>query len=179
MSKAYADKALEEAFERYGRALEEFCRVRLGEAGQNSNDCVQEAFLVFYKRLLGGEAFENPRAFLYKTANNMVLRAKEEYFKNAKRSKSLEEAEDVPVFLEAFSEKEIDYDEIKEILISQLSEEEQKLYKMKYEREMSLAEIGKELSIAPAAAANRLSRLRNKIKAMTKPFLQEKLKGGG
>ncbi len=179
MSKAYADKVLEEAFESFGKALEEFCRVRLGEAGQSSNDCVQEAFLVFYKRLLGGETFENPRAFLYKTANIMVLRAREEYFKNAKRSKSLEEAQDIPVFIEAFSENELDYERIKEILVTRLSEDEQKLYKMKYEQKMSLAEIGNELSIAPAAAANRLSRLRTKIKAMTKPVLQEILKGGG
>lgn len=179
MSKAYADKALEDAFESYGKALEEFCRIRLGEAEQSANDCVQEAFLLFYKRLLGGEAFNNPRAFLYKTANIMVLRAKEEYFKNAKRSKSLEDAQEIPVFLEAFSEKELDYGRIKEILINRLSENEQKLYKMKYEQKMPLAEIGKELSIAPAAVANRLSRLRTKIKAMINPIIQEYLKGGG
>ena len=179
MSTAYADKALEEAFENYGKALEEFCRVRLDEAGQFSNDCVQETFLVFYKRLLGGETFENPRAFLYKTANNMVLRAKEEYYKNAKRSKSLDEAENIAVFIEETSEDEINYDEIKEKLIKTLSEEEQRLYKMKYEKGLKLSEIGKELNINPAAAANRLARLRVKIKSRVSPVLEEYRKGGG
>ena len=122
MSKANADKQLEEAFEKYSKALEKYCRVRLGEISESANDCVQEAFCIFYKRLLNGEQFENSRAFLYKTANNMVLRAKEEYYKSLKHIKALDDAENVAVYDEEIFDKDIDLDidAVKKILISKM-----------------------------------------------------------
>lgn len=178
MSKAYADKQLELAYEQYGIAVGRYCRIRLGEAADMANDCLQEAFCVYYKRLLKGESFENPRAFLYKTANIMVCRAKEEYFKNAKRTKPLDDAENIAVFIHDAIPDELDYDALKTLLISRLSDDEQWLYQMKYAEEKSLKEIGEILGIAPSAVANRTSRLRTKIKRLVEPVLNESQKGG-
>lgn len=180
MSKANADKQLEEAFEKYSKALEKYCRVRLGEISESANDCVQEAFCVYYKRLLNGEQFENPRAFLYKTANNMVLRAKEEYFKSLKHIKALDDAENVAVYDEEIFDKDIDLDidAVKDILISKLSDSEKELYQMKYVQGKSLKEIGEYLNIPPSAVANRTSRLRSKVHKLVQPVLTEFRKGG-
>lgn len=178
LSKVYADEQLKLAYEQYGKAVEKYCRIRLGETADMTNDCVQEAFCVYYKRLLKGETFENSRAFLYRTANIMVCRAKEEYFKNAKRTKPLEDAENIAVFMQDAVPDELDYDVIKARLISKLSDGEQQLYQMKYVDGKSLKEIGKILDIAPAAVANRTSRLRTKIKGLVESVLKEAQKGG-
>ena len=181
MSKKHADELLEKAYDSYASALEKFCRARLGEAYESTNDCVQEAFCVYYKRLLGGERFDNPRAFLYRTANNMVLRAKEEYFKNASRTKSFDDAENelsqIIVEFEDSATDCTDYDKLRDVLIARLNENEQKLYHMKYIQKMSLIEIGNALGIPPNTAAKRLSRMREKIKRLVEPILEEYEKG--
>lgn len=181
MSKAYADEQLEEAFSLYSKAIEKFCFTRLGEANEYAGDCVQDTYCVFYSRLLNGEIFNNPRAFLYKTANNMVLKAKDKYYQNAKLTKQLDEAEVLSVFVEDNVENKndvmLDIEAAKEILISQLSDIEKELYQMKYVENKSLKEIGSILGIPPTTVAMRTSRLRAKIKELITPVLTEIRKG--
>ncbi len=163
LDKAIADKALDTAYRQYGQAIEKYCRVSLGEAGESAADCTQEAFYVYYKKLLEGESFDNPRAFLYKTAHNFVLKTKEKYFKEARRTKTLDEAEKLSAELYNFISDETDYDRIKELLISELREEEQRLYEWRFTERKPLQEIAEQLGTNPAAAANRIARLRKKI----------------
>ncbi|MGN0523151.1 MAG: RNA polymerase sigma factor [Eubacterium sp.] len=182
MGKSYADEQLELAFEQYSKAIEKFCYTRLGEANELCADCVQDTYCLFYRKLLDGERFENPRAFLYKTANIMVLKAKEKYFKEASRTKGLDEAENVAVYvedeIERNEEKYFDVDKAKEILISQLNENEKELYQMKYVEKKSLKEIGEILGIPPTTVAKRTSRLRASIKELVEPVLIDFRKGG-
>lgn len=182
MDKAYADEQLEKAFDLYSKSLERFCYSRLGEAHEYSRDCVQDTYCLFYSKLLNGEEFQNPRAFLYKTANNMVLKAKEKYFKNAKRTKSLDEAEGIAINVEdeyeQKSDDSVDIEKAKQVLISQLNDSEIKLYQMKYVEQKSLKEISSVLGIPPTTVAMRISRLRTKIKELIKPTLNEIKKGG-
>ncbi|MCH5320697.1 MAG: sigma-70 family RNA polymerase sigma factor [Eubacterium sp.] len=177
-SRQLANAKLSEAYNAVGKSLAKYCRVRLGDAADEADDCVQEAFCVYYKRLLNGEEFQNPRAFLYRTADIMVRRAKEEYVIKAQHTASLESAENTEVFIPDENAADIDYDAVKEILISSLSEDEQLLYQQKYVEGLSLKEIGKALDIAPAAVANRTSRLRAKIKRLIEPVLENEKKGG-
>lgn len=182
MGKAYADKQLELAFSQYSKAIEKFCFVRLGEANEYASDCVQDTYCLFYRKLLDGERFENPRAFLYKTASNMVLKAKDKYYQNAKRTKSLDEAENIATYIEESIENKedefIDIEKAKDILISQLNKSEQELYRMKYVDNLSLNEIGTILGIPPNTVAKRTSRLKSKVKDLLLPVLEEFRKGG-
>ncbi len=163
LSKAYADKELDMAYRQYGQAIEKYCRISLGEASDSAADCTQEAFYVYYKKLLDSESFDNPRAFLYKTAHNFVLKTKEKYFKEARRTKPLDEADELSVELYNLISDYTDYDRIKELLISELREEEQRLYEWKFTERKPLQEIAELLGTNPAAAANRIARLRKKI----------------
>ena len=163
LDKEFADKQLENAYRQYGQAIEKFCRVSLGEAYDSAADCVQEAFYVYYQRLLNGESFSNPRAFIYKTANILVLKEKEKYYKNARRTKPLDDAVNLSVEMESLISDYTDYDKIKEQLIAALSDSEQELYEMKFVKRLAMKEIAEVLSIKPAAAANRVSRLRKRI----------------
>ena len=71
------DKTVSECYEKYFQSIYKYCRVRLGEFSQYAEDCVQDAFLVFYNKLRDGETVEQPRAFLYRTADNFVKRTVE------------------------------------------------------------------------------------------------------
>lgn len=176
--KAYADEKLKEAYRTCSASLIKYCRVRLGDAADYTDDCVQEAFCVFYRKLLAGEEIEKPGAFLYRTADNMVKRAKSEYIKHAQRTAILESAEHVQTFIFEENADNIDYDAVKDILISDLSKDEQLLYQQKYIEKLSLKEIGTALGIPPSAVANRTSRLRTKIKKLTKEIIEQEQKGG-
>lgn len=182
MGKAYADEQLELAFEEYSKALEKFCYTRLGEANEFASDCVQDTYCLFYRKLLDGESFENPRAFLYKTANIMVLKAKDKYFKEAKRTKALDEAENVAVYVEEeFEQKEddlVDIEKAKSVLIAKLNDNEKELYQLKYVQSKSLKEIGEILDIPPNTVAKRTSRLRAKVSDLIFDVLEEFRKGG-
>lgn len=178
-TKAAADELLSVACSQYCKSLEKYCRVRLGEVSGWVDDCVQETYYVYYKKLLAGETIEKPKAFLYRTADNMIKRLKAEHYKNAARITPLEEARDVVFEMADEIVTSLDYDELKEILLLKLSEQEQRLYKMKYVEKRSLKEIGKELDIPPATVANRTSRLRSKIKSLLSQVIEDSLKGGG
>lgn len=178
-TKAAADELLSVACSQYCKSLEKYCRVRLGEASGWVDDCVQETYYVYYKKLLAGETIEKPKAFLYRTADNMIKRLKAEHYKNAARITPLEEAQDVAFEMVDEVITSLDYDELKEILLLKLSEQEQHLYKMKYVEKRSLKEIGKKLDIPPATVANRTSRLRSKIRSLLSQVIEDSLKGGG
>lgn len=182
MGTAYADEQLELAFSQYSKAIERFCYARLGEASEYAGDCVQDTYCIFYRKLLDGEQFENPRAFLYKTASNMVLKAKDKYYKDATRTKSLEDAEGIAVYVEEEIEIRqdilLDIDKAKDILISKLNDSEKELYQMKYVEKKSLKEIGSILGIPPTTVAMRTSRLRARIKELITPVIEEFRKGG-
>lgn len=169
--KSLADEKLSLAYRDYGKCLEKYCRVRLGEAEASTDDCVQEAFCIYYKKLLSGEVIEKPKAFLYRTADNMIKRARAEYYKNASRLVPLEQAENAQAeMIDRLADK-LDYDKLKEILMLSLNDKEQLLYLRKYIERKSLKEIGAELGIPPTTVANRISRLRTKIKSLTQEMI--------
>lgn len=176
--KSIADEKLSAVYREYGKDIEKYCRVRLKEAADYTDDCVQEAFCVYYKKLLSGEVIGNAGAFLYRTADNMVKRVKAQHYKNASRLTSLDEANEVEADLIDEIADKLDYDKLKEILISNLTEKEQLLYQRKYVERKSLKDIGLELGIPPTTVANRTSRLRTKIKSLSQSMIDKIQEGG-
>ncbi|MCM1114510.1 MAG: sigma-70 family RNA polymerase sigma factor [Clostridium sp.] len=177
-NKAEADKKLQEAYNLYGNLIVKYCTVRLKEDTISVDDCVQNTFLVYYNKLLDGSSIENPKAFLYRTADNMVKRALADYYKKAKRTVVLEEAENIPAEDTYAAPADLDYDYLKAILLEKLSPEEQLLYRQKYTDRLSLKEIGEQYQISPTAVANRTSRLRAKIKLLINDVIENNSKGG-
>ena len=76
---------LQQLYDDYRLKLFNFCLARLSGERESADDCVQEAFLVLSTKLKNGEEIENPRAFLYRTAENFVRRRQEQIAKDAKR----------------------------------------------------------------------------------------------
>lgn len=166
MNKSQADKILSKYYDDCYQSLLKYCRVRLGNFDSHAHDCVQEAFIVLYKKLKSGEEIENPRAFLYRTADNFIRRIVKECSKQQIRNIPLEEFSAVTVSSVPMISDEFDYDKYAEILIEKLNEDEKRIYRMKYSDKMSIGEIAAFLNISPAAAAKRLQRMRDKIKQL-------------
>lgn len=160
------EKEVNDCYEKYYQSIYRYCYARLGDLNEHAGDCVQETFLVLHRKLSEGIEIEQARAFLYRTADTFVMRKRQEYKNQVKRTVQLDEAEEKaspPIIPDNF-----DYDKCAAMLISLLSPEERELYDMKYIRRLSLTEIAELLDISPPAAAKRTSRLRQRIKDLIK-----------
>ena len=176
--KKRADALLQECYELYRIKLFNYCLSRLDGSREAADDCVQEVFIVFYNKLLEGEQFENPRAFLYRTADNFVKRQKQKDAAELKRNIPLDDAAEVGVTDEYLSRLDlIDYEEIAKRLILLLTDEEKQIYDLRYIQIIGVEEIAERLGISRPAASMRLMRLRNKIKTMVYDMNLEE-KGG-
>lgn len=164
------DKTVSECYEKYFQSIYKYCRVRLGEFSQHAEDCVQDAFLVFYNKLRDGETVEQPRAFLYRTADNFVKRTVESCRRRQSRTVDIEEAAEKIAAPPESVPDDFDYDECARILIERLTAEERILYDLKYIQRKSLKEISETLNITPTATAKRTSRLRSRIKGLIKTY---------
>lgn len=176
--KKRADEKLKEAYSRCYLPLIKYCNVRMGDAKLSAEDCVQEAFLVYYNRLLSGENIENPRAYLYRTTDNFVKRAVDAYSKTLKRTVPLEQAEELQSKDLPFDTENTDYDALAQKLLNTLSEQEKEFYRLKYIEQLPLSEIAEKLEISPTAAAKRSSRLRKQIKEKLTDFIESQSEGG-
>ena len=177
--KKRADALLQECYNQYRIKLFNYCLSRLDGSREAADDCVQEAFIVFYDKLLEGEQFENPRAFLYRTADNFVKRQKQKAASELRHQVPLETASDIGVSDKEYSEllDLIDYEECAKILLNLLTDEEKQIYGLRYIQKIGVEEIAERLGVSRPAASMRLMRLRNKIKDMVYSFDIEK-KGG-
>jgi len=173
-----ADALLQKCYDEYRIRLFNYCLSRLDGSREAADDCVQETFIVFYDRLLEGEQFENPRAFLYRTADNFVKRQKQKSASELRREVPLESVSDIGVDDEYITKlDEIDYEECAKILINLLTDEEKQIYDLRYICKLGVEDVAQRLGISRPAASMRLMRLRNKIKEMVYSFDIEK-KGG-
>lgn len=161
--KNQANEKLDMAYKQYYDVLSRFCNVRLKNQHQ-AEDCVQEAFLILYKKYLQREEIENVRLFLYKIADNLV---KAQWRKNQKEEHIL----DIETLSEALAVKEdffeqLDFDELTEKLSAVLNENELLVYKLKYIEDKTIKEISDETGLSFEAVAKRLSRLRIKLREL-------------
>ena len=181
ITKQQADELLTQAYETYQKRLTSFCRSRLREFGDFTDDCVQKAFLFYYDKLLEGEEILNVGAYLYRVADNVC---KDEYSRNIRRemkSADIEDAENIADPLQELEREraaDLDYDELAKLLISKLTDEEQELFRLKYVERMSLEEIGELMNLRANTVAKRTSRLRTKIKELVTPVLENHSEGG-
>lgn len=162
---------LRQSYDTYYEKIARFCNIKLKNRNE-AEDCVQECFMVYYKRILSGEEIGNTSAFLYKIADNLI-KTQWKQDKKANNIIPLDEVAETLVADEVYDYGNIDYDLCAKKIIKVLDEKERLLYQLKYIDRKSLAEIAKELNISFDATAKRLSRLRQKVKAM----VEEEMKG--
>ena len=167
-----ASEKLSAAYEQYYENLCRFCFLKLKNEEQ-TYDCVQESFCVFYDRILQGEEIVNVGGYLYKIADNLV---KAQWRKNKREQNilQLEEIKETLVIQQKFDFSDTDYDVLAQKVLTALDEKELEIYKLKYIEKKSINEIAQKLGISFSAAAKRLSRMRMK----TKELITLELEGG-
>lgn len=154
-------KTFEKCYDDYYLRLLSFARARLGENGSFSEDCVQETFVVFYKRLVSGEQFEYPGAFLYRTLDNIIKKQNSKAFAEKKNTVYLDDPQNT---VELKSEDCFDYEGFTELLEKSLDGRERLLYTEKYVYRKPIGVIAAETGLTVGAVTMRLSRLRQKLK---------------
>ncbi len=156
---------LQQLYDDYRLKLFNFCLARLSGERESADDCVQEAFLVLSTKLKNGEKIENPRAFLYRTAENFVKRRREQLAKDSKRLVPLDKASETASHDEILPEtiENIDYDALAERLIETLRDDEKMLYNLRYIQNARVDKIASILNISRSAVSMRLVRLTTKI----------------
>lgn len=163
LNKKELDYRFNEIYEAYYQTIYKFCMARLNCDENFAMDCVQETFIVFYKRLRQGEDIKNPRAFLYRTAQNFVLKR---YDKMKKDNENQTEMTENDISLSVIEKTDFNLDF--KYLVAQieliLTDEEKSLYTMRFVEEMKIKDIAQALDITPDNCAVRVLRLKQKLK---------------
>lgn len=174
--KAVQDK-FTEIYDSYKSAIYKFCLARLGNYGDRAEDCMQNAFIVLYRRMLNNEQIDNPRAFLYKTAHNFVMKCYDEITRENNTIVPLSEHQDKAVDDQSRIDSDIDYELLNKRLNAVLTPDEQRLLKLKYIDDLMIEQIADLLGVSKPAVAKRLQRLREKIRNSVQTEYTER-KGG-
>lgn len=156
-----AAEIFRQCYDAYAKSLIHFARARPREMDDCAEDCVQEAFMVFYNRLKSGEHFEHPRAFLYRTLDQIVKKQQSKISAKQKHTLSLD---DPDVHIDLVAEEFIDYEKYIRLLEEKLDEEERFFYTEKYVNGKKIEQIAAEAGLSVGAVTMRLSRLRKKLK---------------
>lgn len=173
-NKKKADKLLEEYCQNYKTILYKYAYLRTGHDKDAAEDCVQEAFMVIYKRLCKGEEFSQPKAFLYRTIDNFV----KEHLKDLQKRKKIQDATTVdgaffelPVFETLDEQTE---DEIIKAVFKEMSDKEKVIYRRRYIDKCNVRDIAGEYNISVSTVTTRLYRIRQKAEEIVKRELSER-----
>lgn len=172
--KKNADKLLEEYCRQYKELLYKYAYLRTGHDKTAAEDCVQDAFMVIYRKMKKGEEFAQPKAFLYRTVDNFI----KEHLRNTKKqqkiseelaNEKLQQESNVYEHLDAKTENEII-----NAALSEMNDTEKIIYKRRYIENKSVREIAEEYKISVTAVTTRLYRIRQKVEEKVQHELKER-----
>lgn len=143
------ENAFDEIAEQYYNAIFRYCYVRLSDE-HAAKDCTQEVFLIFFDKMDKLKLSENIRAWLYRTADNVMRN----YRKKHKETVSYDDVNEVT---EDTYSVETPFNDI-------ISENEYELLKSYYIDGDDIEIISGRLGISKNAAVKRIQRIKAKIK---------------
>lgn len=143
------ENVFNEIAEQYYNAIFRYCYVRLNDE-HAAKDCTQEVFFTFSVKINKLKLSENIRAWLYRTADNVMNNYK-------KKHKEMLSYDDVNEATEDTYSVETPFKDI-------ISEEEYELLKSYYIDGNDIEIISSRLGISKAATSQRIHRIKAKIK---------------
>lgn len=133
-----------------------------------AEDITQEVFLIAYQKGEGILGHENPVAFLYTTAKNLVM----EHFRQREKVRLSEEVEIVSdnrdVFEEICREKsrQVDERDYQKQVLQKLTETERRFYREHYVEKKPMKVIAGEMGMSETAVRMRFVRIRKKVQGI-------------
>ncbi len=157
-----ADELLKKAYEENYTSVYRFCLSKLQTDRQGVEDCVQEAFIVLYKKYLADEKVEYIKAFLFQTAANFIKKKYTEAEKT-KKNISLDEVINIPSQSEDIDDR-LTFEEYSRQISAALSDTDAEIFSLRYIQEFKIEEVAERMNMSISAVTTRLSRLRNKLR---------------
>lgn len=158
-----------------------YCRKNLIDAA-SAEECTQEVFAIYFEKASQIE-IHNPRAWLFRTADNYLHRynqkfekEKQEIFPLPDPEDNAENMEDIRFVYEQdfdrFLEGRVNIDEEVNQILSELSHAEQILYRQYYKENMSIKELMGLYQVSSTAIKAKLFRLKQHILNGVQKFRQ-------
>ncbi len=142
------ENTFDEIAKQYYQAIFRYCLVRLDDE-QTAYDCTQDVFLTLYRKMDKLKLSENVRAWLYRTADNVM--------KNYRRKNK------IVVSIDELNEATEDIYSIEAPFEETITKDEYELLDSYYIKGENIGNISKRLGISKAAASQRLCRIKSKI----------------
>lgn len=165
-----ADELFKEAYKKYYTDVYRFCLSYLLNDRASVDDCVQEVFIVLYKKYKSGESVEYIKAFLFKTAENFI---KKKLRQNSRDSKnvSIDEIIEIPSQTDDMDER-LTFEEYSRQISAALSDRDAELFRLRYIEERSLEEIAEILKLSLTTVGTRTYRLRKRLVLIIKDIMR-------
>ena len=166
IEKLNTDRRFTEAYHSLYPFVFRYSIAKLGNV-EDAEECAQEAFYILYRKYCNGVIIENPKAFLVKTVNNVVMKKP---FTKHKNTYFFEDVGKEPEAAEEESELfNIEYSELIGIIEDMLGEPDKTIFRLRYVQEKSVKEISLITGISITNITTRISRFRGKVqKEITK-----------
>lgn len=160
-NKRRADELLKASYNDCYTSIYRYCLSKL-KNNELAEDCVQESFLVLYKKYLSGEDISLVKSFLMKTASNLVLKRFEE-IKRSQHTVDIEEVTHIPSHGEDIDDR-LTFEEYSRQISAALSTLDARIFTMRYIDEYKIEEIAVALDMSIPAVTTRLSRIRSRLR---------------
>jgi RNA polymerase sigma factor (sigma-70 family) len=151
--------------EKYYNQILNYCRYHLGFNLEAAEECTQEVFAIYFIKSKAVVIY-NPKAWLYRTADNYINRYKRALEKESHKIMSLSNSDIEERYLfyeqdfDSSTENYINIENSIEEILSNLNSEERKLYKLHYKDNLSLKELSLTYGISIPATKSKLHRLK-------------------
>ncbi len=156
-----SQEKLIEAYEQYGDAIFRHCYLRVFDR-ELAKDLVQEAFVRTWKYIMAGHHIDNMRAFLYRTARNLIIDESRK-----KKPVSLDLLQEKGVVFRRESRNELmDSIDAKQIveLFSELDDIYREVMEMRYVEELAVKEIAEIVGESENTISVRIHRALQKVR---------------
>lgn len=139
-------------FKKYYRQIYNYCRVKLRH-DQSACDCVQEVFLILYKKLEKVDLTENTVIWLYRAADKVISK----YLKKHSSDISLDSLD------EPIEDKRAFISDSYEVIDTYVTKDELSLLEKYYLHGETIREIAEKSSVSEAAIYKRIERLKSRL----------------
>ncbi len=149
-----------ESYSIYYPFILKYCAARLSSDSYTAEDCTQETFFILYKKFREGIIIENPKAYLCRIADRIILKRK---------SKKHLQHENLTDYIDASNTEHnepycnLEYEDLIKIIKSSLNDIDEQIFTLRYIDDLSVKEIAKKTNNTVTNITTRLSRIRKKI----------------
>ncbi len=174
MSKKKAEAKFNEIWEQWHSPVYKYCLHRLKDEDKAS-DCMQNTFYTLYESLEKLNINEQIGSWLFRVANNYILKEFRNIKKEMRNIPYDESALGAPLTYEMNFEDKVTDEQLELLrkkLLSQISSSDAKLLYMIYDQKKSVAEISDALGISQSAVYKRNKVLSDKIKLLAKKITE-------